>query len=657
MSEMSSKKRRRGLWWKIPLGLVLLLVALVVVVWMSLSGIATRVANKMLPEVLGTEASVEKIHLQPLRGLAAIHGLKIAQPEGFGEGQALELGKILAKVDVSSLKSAEGILIEAIELQGLTANIEKDADGQLNLAQLGRRPREGEGGPGSGSPSDAGETEDLPAEETEGEDPVEEAEAEAEPFPGIRIARVAVSEIAVSYRDDTTGDKPIEMALGNLDITLTDAVVEIAEGPAARLGSGTVTLEDIHVAQPAGFGDDALLDLRRIHLDIGSEPFVNSLVRLERLGIEGLRAHISRDTNSVMNVARLGGGRPPEAPAEQEEDAAAATNAVEVVAETVQEPATEEAGGETSPVGLYLGELALEDFAVTYSDAALAEEPMDLVVSNLTLNVKDLMVFMKEPPVDSSSIELNAALGQGDYPAALLTLLARVGPIGAGIPEVNAQAKLSGFMLDTAGTLIPPGVRQAAGMNGGGVVLSLAMDEEFIDLQGTVATDAGHAYPIMVKGPLKKPEVNLGPIALAVAGRFTGGVANLATGTTGAAMDVADGVSDGAMDLAKGAGGVAGKVGSGLFKSVKAVATLNLDEVEDGLKEATVDAAKEAGDSIQQAGDNVVETAKDGMSNVSGGKATMEWLEGVPKRHAADVEAARAALKEMPFPPPGLAKK
>jgi hypothetical protein len=321
---------------------------------------------------------------------------------------------------------------------------------------------------------------------------------------------------------------------------------------------------------------------------------------------------------------------------------------------TTVEPAAGRQEGDAAPTGLYLGELALKDFGITYSDAALAREPMTFVVKDLGLDVQDLMVLLAVPPTAFSSVQLDASLEQGEYPPALLTLLARVGPIEAGLPAVNAQAKLSGFMLDTLGSLVPPGVRTTLGANGAGIRLSLALDPEFIDLQGRVESDAGHDYPVYVRGPLAKPEVNLGPIAMAVAGRLTGGVANLTVGTAGAARDVAVGVTSGAEDLAKGAEEVAGKVGEGLFKSARAALTLDLGGVEEGLKQATLDAASEAGQTVQEAGGGMADTAREGLSSVKGDKATTAWLEGTPERHARDVEAARTALQKMTFPPRGL---
>jgi hypothetical protein len=651
----STGRRRRGLWWKVPLGLLLILVALVVVVWLNLSTIATRVANLKLPELLGTEASVERVVVKPLSGLAVVRGLTIAQPEGFGDGPAVELGQIMASIDIRTLGSEDGLLVESIDVKGLTVHVDKNADGVINLTRLGPPAAEGDR-------SQKGTTGDEPA------GPVAEPEATAAgeasednaPFPGLRVGSLTVADVTVDYTDATTGDKPIEITLGNLDVQLFQGLLEMGETLSVELGQGAVTLEGIHIDQPAGFGDDALLDLPRVHLEIGREPFVGNVVRLERLELEGLRAHIARDTNSVLNVVRLGGGPPPpatdEGAAGGEEEAATEVEAGTESRAGVEMVQEDEADGDASggsPVGVYLGELALKDFGVTYTDAVLAKESMDFVVTDLNLEIDDAMAFLEEIPVEASAVELNAALAQGDLPAAPLTLLARVGPMGSGVPDVNAQARFSGFMLDTVGPLIPPGVRETLGAEGLGLELRLALTEDAIDLAGEAITDKGHDYPVRVRGPLSKPEINLG-IFGAVAGRLTGGVFNLAGGTAGAAADVAKGATEGAADLAKGAGDVVGKMGLGLFSTAKAAVTLDLDEVGNGVRETTVGAVQEAGDAVASTTDDLVDTAKEGVRSVKGDKATMKWLEGTRERHAEGVATARAALENMPFPPTPL---
>ncbi len=633
------KKRRRGLWWKIPLTLILLLVVVLAVVWFRLSAIATSLANQKLPELLGVEASVERIELKPAQGLAEIHGLRIGQPDGFGDGPLLELGRVLAEVDLGSLGSEEGILVRAVEVEGLTANIAKDINGVLNALQLGPQAAE-----------TTVEEDDSAVPSEEGGSVEANAEAPA-PFPGLRIGRVAITKVAVTYQDRSTGEKPIDIVLGNLDVQLRDGRISLADGPAVRLGEGSVTLEDIRIAQPAGFGEDALLDLPRLHLDVGTEPFVDQVVRLQRLEVEGLRASISRDNNGVMNVARLGGGPPPPPPApkpeaeavdEESDDA----SVVEVEAELVDETP---AG---SPVGIHLQELALVDFGVTYRDAALGgDQPFESEIRELNLSVTNLMAFLQELPAASSPVTLEAAIVQGEHPAAQLSLFAALGPIAGGIPDVNVQMKLTGFMLDTLGELVPPGVRQTVGADGMDVQARLALTASHIDLSGRAETDAGHGYPFGVKGSLDGPKVDLGPIGMAVAGRLTGGVANLATGAAGAAVDIASGVAGGATDVAAGAKDAVGAFGSGLLKSAKAAMTLDVKEVRGGLKEATVDVAQGAGDTVKEAGGTMADQAKEGAGSMTGSKATVSWQEAIGERHRADAEAACAALKEMPFPP------
>ena len=105
------KKCCRGWWWKLPLTLLLVLVVLLVVVYLRLGPIATSVANSQLPKILNTDASVERIDVKLLDGFAEIYGLRIQQPEGFGDGALVELDRVMAKIDLGSLGGEDLITI------------------------------------------------------------------------------------------------------------------------------------------------------------------------------------------------------------------------------------------------------------------------------------------------------------------------------------------------------------------------------------------------------------------------------------------------------------------------------------------------------------------------------------------------------------------
>jgi uncharacterized protein involved in outer membrane biogenesis len=654
MSPGTGKRKRRGLWWKIPLGLLAILIVLLVIAWVRLPAIVTRIANKQLPAILQTDASLEKIELHLTKGFAAIHGLRIDQPEGFGDEPLLELKQFIARVDLGSLIGGELIVIQAVELDGLTANLIKDANGDLNITKLGPPPS---------------------TDQTDSSDPSVDPRPESKPLT-ITLERLAVNDVAVSYTDQAEGAVPASLALGDLGILLEDCEVHLGESTeinaknleitlrniaaglpgkiglallgvqldgcririeedlTVTLNQGDVTLENIRIAQPDGFGDNALLDVPRIHLDIGQSPFVDNIVHVNRFEIESLQAHIVRNAEGILNATRL-----------------TPTSGTETKTSS-DEPAPDPG----SRIGIHLAALGFKDGSITYTDAALGDEtPLELRIRDFNVALENLMAFLAEPPVDTSSIKLSASIDQRENPPAKLGLLANVGPAGAGVPEVNAQAQLTGLLLDTLGSMVTPATRKTVGADGIDASVSVALDVNSIDLDGQATTDQKHAYPFRVHGPWNDLTIDLGPILLGVAGRFTTGlVKNLAGGTTGAAVDLAGNMAGGAKDLGKGTMDTVGKVGGGLFGAAKSALKGDFKNAGGELKEATVGAAKEARSSIGDAGSGMKEMAKDTISTTTGGKRSMEWLEQSADRHLESMISAESALSEMPYPPPPL---
>lgn len=74
--------------------------------------------------------------------------------------------------------------------------------------------------------------------------------------------------------------------------------------------------------------------------------------------------------------------------------------------------------------------------------------------------------------------QFNCAYGDqpGNLPIAYFGSVTRIGPVGTGMPLVNSQARLTGFKLDTLGSLIPSASRAAAGATGFDADLVLALD-------------------------------------------------------------------------------------------------------------------------------------------------------------------------------------
>ncbi len=97
-------KKKTGLILKIVLCILILLVVLVALCLVFIDPIAKNALEKGAPLVLGTNASVERIHIEPFNGRVEITNLIIDNPsESYSSDYAIKLGDVVADIKVGSV--------------------------------------------------------------------------------------------------------------------------------------------------------------------------------------------------------------------------------------------------------------------------------------------------------------------------------------------------------------------------------------------------------------------------------------------------------------------------------------------------------------------------------------------------------------------------
>ena len=97
-------KKKSGLLIKIILGILIVLVILAVAAFLFIDVIAKNALEKGAPLVLGTNVSVQRIHIEPFNGRVEIKNLIIDNPEGtYSSEYAIKLGDIIADVDLATV--------------------------------------------------------------------------------------------------------------------------------------------------------------------------------------------------------------------------------------------------------------------------------------------------------------------------------------------------------------------------------------------------------------------------------------------------------------------------------------------------------------------------------------------------------------------------
>ena len=97
-------KSKSGLIFKIILGILVVLIILVVAVLIFIDPLAKNALEKGAPLVLGTNVSVERLHIEPLKGRVEITNLIVDNPgESYSSEYAIKLGDIIADVDINTV--------------------------------------------------------------------------------------------------------------------------------------------------------------------------------------------------------------------------------------------------------------------------------------------------------------------------------------------------------------------------------------------------------------------------------------------------------------------------------------------------------------------------------------------------------------------------
>jgi len=226
MTEKNALPQRRGsLLRKIFWGLVLTIVGL----YLALPTFVRVIANKQLPNALTVPATLGDVDLSLLRGHVALHDLVVPQPEGFGPGNAVDMGCLSLKLVPSSL-SGERLIVREVSLVDTTIHAVMDDNRVLNFAKIAQ-------------PSDEEQTPTEPSESSP-----------------VLIERIHLENVHVMWsgnpRDVT---KPLNITISNLTIEVTNLLID-PNAPADHKTDISVQFEIPQGTGPAAhFALDAVL--------------------------------------------------------------------------------------------------------------------------------------------------------------------------------------------------------------------------------------------------------------------------------------------------------------------------------------------------------------------------------------------------------------
>ena len=195
---------------KIVIGILALAVACILTTVFFFDAIASRVISRAGTRVLGVTTTVRSTHLGLLDGKSSVSGLKISEPNGFGDGSMISVETASVTAGLSKLLG-DDIVIDELAIDGVTVNL-VEVKGQVNLQVVATN---------------------LTSTDTKEEATPAPATKDDKPAGTVTIRQLKVTNIKVFATGDTVliGSKPVAVTIPDIlikDIGTKTPVSEVA---------------------------------------------------------------------------------------------------------------------------------------------------------------------------------------------------------------------------------------------------------------------------------------------------------------------------------------------------------------------------------------------------------------------------------------------
>ena len=435
-----------------------------------------------------------------------------------------------------------------------------------------------------------------------------------------------------------------------------------------RLGllRGYVSISDLRIAQPEGFGEGDLLLVPEVSLKVKLSSLFSPPLTVEKVVLTDWEVNLVKNRDGVMNLDAIRPKSPPRPSPSS-------------LPESKEHPEKEE---ESTSKPILVQTFAIKNLLFSYTDyaigikqdivteaevkesASLTEVPKEEKVLRVKIAALDLLLnnLLIDPAADPKAIEpasavLTARIIQEPFSDGLLGLAARIGPVGSGLPPLNSVLRLADLELEPIDVVVPAGVAQVLGGSALDLSADLALASYLLDCKIEVEASGGHRLPLVIGGTPDKPEIDTSSLLFGVMLHLGGGVESLAGNIAGTGYQVGATVAETTWAAGKGTANVVGSIGGGLFKTITSAATGNLDGVVEGLSDTTVGTAEKA---AAAGGDVVGEVAKGATATTDsmiGEDADHQWRADTPRRWEESWSEAQKLLAGMPFPPPARVRR
>lgn len=284
-----TQKKSRGWLWKIPLGLLVLLLIVLAVATLSINAIAHNQINGAMKDFLTEGGSLEAVDIGLMAGRVEFSGVTINPPKGHGTDPLFSLGNLVLNVVPTSL-FGDVIVVEEVTLKGLSLNLVRNKQGGLGLAKLVKV--------------------EEPAVETKTTDKQPGAAGKADAslqeraLPVVHIHKIRLEAGSLNYQDSALTEKPMVFPLNDIQMAVDQLRLfdgNAAADPAAI--SVSFQLEQPGKLPAAYFGSVAAMGA----LDRGMPP-INAQARLIGLKLDTLGSLLPPATRDALGADGLDSG-------------------------------------------------------------------------------------------------------------------------------------------------------------------------------------------------------------------------------------------------------------------------------------------------------------------------------------------------------------
>ena len=441
------------------------------------------------------------------------------------------------------------------------------------------------------------------------------------------------------------------------------------------LSRGLVEIRDLRIEQPEGFGDGELLRVGRASVQVSLSSLLSPPLTIKSVLLEDAAANLVKDQAGSLNVSALiepgAEGKAEFQPIGEEEPAAGEPPAIflkRLAATGISLSYLDCSGGKSAEGEAGWVEATGEEGEEVEASASFSEQTREqggevprewgIRISSLDLEASGLRLAAAADleRIKPADVVLTALIDQAPLPEGYIGFVARVGPLGGGIPPLNGVVRLSGLELEPLDPVVPPGTTAALGGDVLDLFADLKLAPEVLECLVQVEASGGHTLSLEVGGTPEEPEVDPSGVLFSLMLHAGGGVGTLAGNIGGAGIATVGAVGEGALSVGTGAVNAVGSLGGGLFQTVAGAATGDLDAIGEGLSTATVGTVDEAVDGVAGAGEKLADGAVSAAESTVGADADREWRADTGKRWLAGWQAAQALLESMPFPPVRVAE-